>query len=304
MSQELKACPLCEGGAFTELYVARDRHYGIAGSYRIVRCADCQLVFLNPMYSDDELGALYPSDYYAYQDNFSVSRLRQRARRALGYLVGTKEPRFEKPGTMLDLGCGSGWFLDRMRQLGWTTYGVEINKQAADLGRKSRGLEIFSGNLQQAKFPSGFFDYVRANQSFEHISCPSETLNEIHRILKPRGKLLLGVPNVAGANANVFKQYWWHLCAPVHAFNYSKDTLPRLLRKHAFVVERIRFNSDYFGILGSAQIWMNRNNGKKSMEGSIVNNYLLRFVCQCVANFLDFVGQGDLIEVTAIRHGV
>jgi SAM-dependent methyltransferase len=189
-----------------------------------------------------------------------------------------------------------------MRGKGWTTYGVEISEQAAALGRRSRGLQIFPGTLQQAKFPCGFFDYIRANQSFEHVSCPNETLNEIHRILKPGGKLLLGVPNVAGLNANLFKQYWWHLCAPVHAFNYSKETLPRLLRKHQFEIEKVCFNSDYFGILGSAQIWMNRKNGKKSMEGLLVNNYPLRFICQTVANFLDFVGQGDLIEITAIRQ--
>jgi len=302
MSEELQVCPLCGTGRFKELYVAKDRHYGIRGFHRIVRCNECFLVFLNPMYSGEELAAFYPNDYYAYQDNFATSRWRQLARRILGYLVGTKEPKFERPGTVLDLGCGSGWFLEHLRAQGWSTYGVEISDQAAVLGRESRGLQIFSGTLQEAKFPSEFFDYVRANQSFEHMSCPNETLDEIYRILKPKGKLLLAVPNVASVNAHIFKQYWWHLCAPVHAFNYSKETLLRFLKKHQFQVERVSFNSDYFGILGSSQIWLNRKNGKKSGEGWVVNNYPLRFVCQCVANLLDFAGQGDLIEITAVRR--
>ena len=256
---------------------------------------------LNPMYSDKELAALYPSQYYAYQDKFQIRKWRELARRLLGYHVGTHEPRFEAPGTILDLGCGSGWFLDSMRDRGWKTYGVEISEQAAVLGRESRGLKICSGTLQDAKFSPEFFDYVRANHSFEHISCPNETLDEIHRILKPGGKLLIGVPNINSLSARVFKQYWWHLCAPVHTFNYSRDTLCRMLVKHGFQPGKVSFNSDYFGILGSLQIWVNRNNGRQSMDGMLVNNYFLRFACQWAANLVDLAGQGDMIEILAVK---
>ena len=300
MSQALRTCPLCDAADFKELYVTRDRHYGISGTYRVVRCVQCFLVMLNPMYSDKELATLYPSDYYAYQDKFRMREWRELARRMLGYHVGTKDPRFEVSGTILDLGCGSGWFLDSMRSRGWKTYGVEISEQAAALG-KSRGLQICCGTLQDAQFSPELFDYVRANHSFEHISCPNETLREIHRILRPKGKLLIGVPNINSLNARAFNQYWWHLCAPVHTFNYSKDTLCRILVKHGFQVEKVSFNSDFFGILGSLQIWVNRKNGKKSMDGMLVNNYFLRFACQCAANLCDLAGQGDMIEITAIK---
>src|SRR5438270_8726113 len=77
MSAELKQCPLCESEKFEPAYVAKDRHYGISGMYQIVRCAGCSLMFLNPMYSDEELSALYPGDYYAYQDSFSRSRWKE-----------------------------------------------------------------------------------------------------------------------------------------------------------------------------------------------------------------------------------
>ena len=110
MSHALRTCPLCDASDFKELYLTKDRHYGISGSYRVVRCVRCLLVMLNPMYSDQELAALYPGDYYAYQDKFRVRHWRELARKVLGYYVGTKEPRFKAPGTILDLGCGSGWF--------------------------------------------------------------------------------------------------------------------------------------------------------------------------------------------------
>jgi SAM-dependent methyltransferase len=301
VSFELKGCPLCGGEKHQELYLARDRHYGIPGTFRIVRCAGCTLIFLNPMYSDDELSKLYPGDYYAYQDNFELSYWKHVAKRLLCYRLSTRDPKFSAPGKMLDLGCGSGWFMRTMRDSGWEAYGVEINASAAALGRENAGLNIFSGTLKQAKFPSDFFDYIRSNHSFEHISCPGETLDELHRILKPTGKLMIGVPNVESLNAKTFRQYWWYLGAPVHTFTYSVQTLCKFLQKHCFTVERVTYNSDFSGILGSLQICLNRKSGRKSTQGLLINNPLFRIPCQWTAKLLDKVECGDAIEVTAVR---
>jgi SAM-dependent methyltransferase len=301
MSFELKRCPLCEKGKFDPAYLVKDRHYGIPGMHSIVRCAGCSLVFLNPMHSDEELAALYPAHYYAYQDRFSRKPWKDLLKRLLGMRIGTRDPVFQNPGAMLDLGCGSGWFMCDMRDQGWDTHGVEINRVAAELGRKTASLNIFPGDLVQANYPPSFFDYVRSNHSFEHICRPSETLEEIHRILRPGGKVLIGVPNVAGLSARVFGEYWWYLGAPVHPFTYSVETLSGILSKHNFCIQKVTYNSDYSGILGSLQIWLNRRNGRKSTEGRAINNLILRILCQWAAKCLDFLELGDAIEIIAVK---
>src|SRR5277367_6258472 len=134
MSHVLEHCPGCESVTQRELCVTRDRHYDIRGEYRVVQCQSCELVFLNPMYEDTELAPLYPQDYYAYQDRFQgPSAARRFLKRLLGYEVGTKDPSFDHPGKVLDVGCGSGWFLARMRDQGWEPHGVEISEPAARL---------------------------------------------------------------------------------------------------------------------------------------------------------------------------
>lgn len=296
----LTCCPLCEATDIRELYVARDRHYKIPGLHRVVRCASCALIFLNPMYSDETLASFYPGDYYAYQEQAKSSPRRELLKRLMGYKTGTKDPGFASPGTMLDLGCGSGWFLEKMLSRGWTALGVEISESAAKLGR-AKGLDIFCGTLQEANFPSEHFDYVRSNHSFEHINCPHETLEEICRILKPHGKLLIGVPNTRSLSAFLFREYWWYLTVPVHVFNYSAGNLPSLLTRHNFRVEKVSFNSDYHGFVGSLQIWINRSGNRKSTEGKVFNNYLLRLACQGAVNLIDLLGWGDCIEVTATK---
>jgi SAM-dependent methyltransferase len=301
MSFELKTCPLCQGTNHGRVYVARDRHYGIPGFYPIVRCADCSLLFLNPMYSDEELSDLYPKDYYAYQENFQRSRWKEIVKTILCCQIGTLDPKFLVPGRMLDLGCGSGWFLCHMRDRGWETHGVEISSEAAELGRKTCGLDIFAGTLSQAAFPAEYFDYVRSNHSFEHISCPHETLDEIHRILKRGGKVLIGVPNEASFNSRVFGQYWWYRGAPVHPFTYSARTLSKLLNKHHFAIQKVAYRSDYSGILGSLQIWLNRKNGRKSTEGAMFKNPFLKIACHWTARFIDLFALGDAIEITSTK---
>jgi SAM-dependent methyltransferase len=253
------------------------------------------------MYSDQELAFLYPSDYYAYQDLFKSNRAKELLKKLLGFAIGTRDPLFKAPGTILDLGCGSGWFLEAMRSRGWNTHGVEISPSASRLGRESKGLQIFCGTLQDAKFPSEYFDYVRSNHSFEHMSLPNETLKEIHRILKPDGKLLIGVPNFESLNARIFKQYWWYLGAPVHPFTYSVKTLSQMLVKHGFSVTKVTYNSDYSGILGSLQIWQNRNSLKKSSEGLLINNSVLKLTCHWGAKVVDLLGAGDAMEIISTK---
>jgi SAM-dependent methyltransferase len=297
--QQLAACPLCLGNQYQHLYTTRDRHYGIQGWFSIARCRRCSLVFLNPMPDETTLAGMYPETYYSYQDFFKKpSALKELVRKLLLIRIGTKDPAFPAPGRMLDIGCGSGNFLYTMRERGWETYGVELNAQAAALGKECAGLEIFPGNLLDAHFPSAHFDYIRANHSFEHIANPNEVLREIHRILKPSGKLMIGVPNIDGLNAKLFRTYWWYLGAPVHTFNYSVKTLSQMLQKHQFVVERVTYNSDYSGIIGSIQIFLNRNTQRVSTEGRLFRNPAAVTLGQWIAKLFDRFRAGDAIEIT------
>jgi SAM-dependent methyltransferase len=300
VNDSMTSCPLCSSCEFEELFEARDPHYGISGTHQIMRCAGCSLTFVSPMYSDEESAQLYPDDYYAYQDSPALPPWKKIGKRILGYRLSSKDPKFEIPGRLLDIGCGSGEFLTLMRAQGWKTQGVEINAAAARAGR-AKGLEIASGSLPDAQLPTASFDYVRASHSLEHMSSPEAVLEEMNRVLKPGGKLLIAVPNCESWNARLFKQYWWHLCPPLHAFNYSVQTLSRLLALHQFRVEKVIFNSDYLGLLGSAQIWRNRKSGKKSSEGLLFSNRPLRIVCGWLALIADFVHRGDMIEVIATK---
>jgi SAM-dependent methyltransferase len=300
----LESCPLCGYQTFNTRFLAIDRHYGNRGQFPIVECCNCGLNFLNPAPTMAYLSHAYPTDYYAYQPLGPSKpvwrlKLKQTIRRLLLYNSHrTGEPKFKEPGTMLDIGCGSGTFLAEMRNLGWNIHGVELDTRAAEIGRIA-GIDIFAGTIDAARFPSASFDYIRSNHSFEHLHNPREVLREIRRIIKPSGCLLIGVPNVEGWLAHAWGTYWWYLGAPVHPFGYNPNTLTRLLEEEGFIVERVAYNSNFSGIFGSLQLYLNRNNGKLGEDGWMVRSHLLMVLGYWIARVLDFFRKGDCIELTS-----
>lgn len=251
------------------------------------------------MPSERQLSSFYPDNFYAYQPyEENTQPVREFIKKMLGHVIHTKDPIFSIPGRFLDLGCGSGEFMVQYKKSGWEVWGVEPNIGAAEYGQHKKGLNIFAGNLLDAHFNAGYFDYIRANHSLEHIPNPNEVFEELRRVIKPEGLLHIGVPNIRSLNAHIFGQYWWYLGAPVHTFNYCVDTLVKFGEKHGFVADRIQFNSDYAGTLGSLQIFLNRNGSRKSNEGALINSSPARVIAQWCAKVFDVIRQGDVIEIT------
>jgi SAM-dependent methyltransferase len=280
-----------------------DRHYRIKGEYDIAKCNSCGLVFLNPMPNAEELANFYPKEtYYSY--NISYHDKRSPIKKILSKMLlleyKIKDPKFDKPGKMLDLGCGNGWILYQWKERGWDTYGVEPGLLGAETGRRA-GLNIHHGDLLSAKYPDSSFDYIRSNHSFEHIYNPTEVLEEIYRVLKPGGSLFIGVPNINSFNAKIFGKYWYYLGAPVHTFNYSDKTLPALLKKYNFSVEKISYNQ-HIGLLGSMQIVLNRKSGKTSDEGFLMNFLPFKFIAGILNKIMNFFKAGDCIEIIATKN--
>lgn len=297
---EYTRCPVCNSERISRHMVANDFQYAIEGDYRTDRCHSCSLVFMNPMPTVAELKRFYPEDYYSFEPPSLPSGPRYWLRRLLGMQKKTFVPPFPRPGTMLDIGCGAGQYLIEMRSKGWTVHGSELSNQATAAGQRA-GLDIRAGELTAAGFDTAMFDFVRSNHSFEHIPNSASVLREIHRILKPDGKLFLGLPNVAGAWARLFGRYWWNFGVPVHTYNFSPRSIRVLLEANGFTVERIRYYSDYSGLAGSAQIYLNRNLRPRRSTGRLLSNWVLRVPVHYLCRLLDLLHLGDCIEVIAVK---
>lgn len=266
----------------------------------MVRCATCGLVRMDPIPTLEELATFYAKDYYAYRPLAKSSFIRTLAKRTFKTQINTHNPAFETPGEFLDVGCGSGEYLRLMKGRGWHVRGVEPSSFGAAQAKKD-GLDVFNGTLNDARFPSNSFDYIRSNHSFEHVPNPREVLRDVYRILRPGGKLFIGVPNTASVAYRLFGKYWWYLGIPVHTYGYSTANLCQFLRSEGFEIEKVYYQSNYSSFLGSLQIFLSRKTTKKSTEGWLIRNPLLKLLSNGIARICDLMRRGDAIEVIATR---
>jgi len=293
---ESVTCELCGSHQSQVIFQAQERRFGLEGHFTVVRCKKCSLVYVSPRPLENGLRSYYPRDYYAYQPAPQKSRTLQKVksrikalvleqykttaghsallprklwRRALTFpLQGRLQglPDHPSRGRVLDVGCGTGGYLRLLRELGWEVYGVEIDEGACAEAKKWE-LDIFHGQLEDARFPEDYFDLVRMNHVLEHLPRPLHSLKEAKRVLREGSKLLIEVPNVESLSAHLFGERWYHLDLPRHLFHFSPQTLRSLLEKAGFAQVEISHLPTTSGFTGSLQNIWNEATGNLQGKG-------------------------------------
>ena len=216
-------CPLCAGSRLRYAF----SHEG----YRLVRCADCALLFSNPQPSDTELAAIYSADYFlgAESDEGRASTREMKRATARQYLSEIHSYAGEAGGRLLEIGCGDGDFLVEAETAGYRVTGVEYAPAACDQARArlTRG-EIICGELEKAALEGAQFDLCVLSDVIEHVRDPLAFLREIHRLLKPGGGIFIATPSLASWSAKLLRQNWMEF-KPEHLTYFEPKTLETAL---------------------------------------------------------------------------
>jgi len=129
-----------------------------------------------------------------------------------------------KPGRLLDVGCGNGSRLRKMRDLGWDVVGQDVDPEAVAVARGS-GLEVHLGPLHSAKFLTGSFDAILMAHVIEHVHDPVALLQECRRVLHPEGRLVAFTPNFESYGHRRLGESWLGLDPPRHLHIFTLTTL-------------------------------------------------------------------------------
>ena len=223
-----RTCHVCGGARFYYLFSASD--------YRVVRCDDCGLVFLNPQPSDDELAGIYNPDYFLGSNSEKGSQAVREIKQATARLYLSEISRYCGPdsGHLLEIGCGDGDFLVTAQAAGWRVTGVEYSAAACEKARQRlKHGEVFCGELQAAGLEAEQFDLCVISDVIEHVRSPMDFLKEIHRLLKPGGALFIATPSIDSWSARLMRQKWMEFKAE-HLVYFDPQTLQTALFKSNF----------------------------------------------------------------------
>jgi SAM-dependent methyltransferase len=195
---------------------------------RMVRCEICGLVRSDPRADSNTLARLY-----SQSGGFTAeeSNLRRTYARYLDHLLTYGR----RSGSLLEIGCGTGFFLVEAQRRGYVTTGVEPSSGAVAQAPSVVRDRIIQTMFQPGLFEAGSFDVICLFQVFDHVPDPGRVLDECHRILRPGGVMLALNHNIDAVINRLLGDR-----SPIidieHTFLYGPATMCSIFAAHRFQV--------------------------------------------------------------------
>ncbi|MCO4745773.1 MAG: class I SAM-dependent methyltransferase [Proteobacteria bacterium] len=162
-----------------------------------------------------------------------MSRLIPTVRRYLEASHARHLPFTSRRGRLLDVGCGSGDFVQFASHLGWSAEGID-NDPAAVASAQAAGRNVLHGTVNSLPLRPASYDHITLGQVIEHVHDPVSLLQRCFDLLVPGGRLWLETPNLQSTGHDVFGPSWRGLEPPRHLVLFDRQSLSAALLRAGF----------------------------------------------------------------------
>lgn len=276
-------CPLCQSTNKKQL-IGYEKDY-------LVKCAKCSFVYCENIPSPDELNKYYLNyGSVHYLSPITVSRYEE-------LLDGFEK--FRKNNTILDVGCGSGYFLDVAKKKGWKVYGTEFSDHQVDKCSKKR-ITMKQGEISADMFENEYFDIITSFEVLEHTNNPQQQIRQINKLLRPGGALYLTTPNFNALYRLRLKGKYNIINYPEHLSYFTKKTLHHLLKtngfkksllvSHGISISRIKTS------LGNKQDYISPESDDEKIRAAFEKNTFKKMIKRGLNSLFNLFGVGDKLK--------
>ena len=244
----------------------RVKDHAVSGEeFELVCHAELDLLATEPQPTKENLSGYYTSeDYISHTD--SKRNLFEIAYHLVRDLSLKRKLKLIKTlcsseKNLLDVGCGTGDFLIKAKDHGWTVCGIEPNDKARAIANKKTNNAVFEiDELLQIKKQS--FDVITLWHVLEHLPNLEHHIAVFKSLLKPHGKLIIAVPNYKSYDAKYYASFWAAYDVPRHLWHFSRTAIKQLFHKDDMIVEKelpMKFDAYYVCLLSEnyKSGWMN-----------------------------------------------
>lgn len=308
-------CPVCGSRKAPGFIKTKDYNLKISDrTFCYSICKDCGTMRLCNI--PEDMSSYYSNNYYSFslsEGKESVSGLFDRMMKArdiyeltgygiLGGMIDTFYPRpafrmikkyAHKNSKILDVGCGDGYLLSVMKELGYQDLqGIDlyIDKK---MEKSEKGLKITACGIDSIDEK---YDVIMLHHSFEHMENPETVLKMLKERLKVNGVLIIAIP-VAGSRVfRKYGKYWYQLDAPRHLYIHTAAGLAAMADRQGLVIIEERYDSDAFAYIQSERNKggsMNLGELRKTPLGILKTIYHMVFVYSRQAKRDNIAQRGD-----------
>lgn len=250
-----KSCPNCGGTNISKVLSVKD--YTVSDEeFEIWECKNCTQRFTQNIPEQQNIGKYYQSENYISHTDTSKGFINNLYHKVRKRTLVQKKKLIEKAtgkhtGNILDVGAGTGAFLNTMKHANWNCTGIEPDKYA-----REKALELYGIHLQEANqiysLPPESFDAVTLWHVLEHVHELHKYAEQLKNLLLPDGKLFIAVPNYTSGDEKIYGQFWAAYDVPRHLYHFSPKAMEILLNAHGLNVEKIQpmwYDSVYVSML-------------------------------------------------------
>lgn len=250
-------CPVCGSSSINSVLSAKD--YTVSGKlFDVWQCNNCTLRFTQDVPAENSIGNYYKSENYISHTNTSkgfINQLyqfiRQRTLKQKRKLICKTTGR--KSGELLDVGSGTGAFVNEMKQNHWKVIGLEPDADARAVAQQTFHCDL-KDTQELFRLPPGSFDAITLWHVLEHVHDLKNYVQQLKNLLNPNGRLIIAVPNYTCYDAFTYKEYWAAYDVPRHLYHFSPYSMKFLIEENGMNLIEYRpmwFDSFYVSLLSS-----------------------------------------------------
>ncbi len=262
-------CPVCGSADLRKVLSAKD-HTVSGEEFAVMECKGCSLRFTQGVPDAASIAPYYKSEEYISHTNSSkglVNRLYQSVRKRT---LKQKRKLVEKEtgitkGNMLDLGAGTGAFVNEMKEAGWRVTGLEPDPDARKVGKELYGIDL-EDTEKFYQLTDASYDAITLWHVLEHVHDLHGYVAKLKTLLKEKGRLIIAVPNYTSKDAAVYGEHWAAYDVPRHLYHFSPHSMQVLMEKHALKIRDYKpmwYDSFYVSMLSSKY-----KKGKTNLAGA------------------------------------
>lgn len=256
--EEINKCLVCLGNKFKPFLSCVD--YTVSReTFHIVQCEACGFRFTNPRPGENEIGKYYESEEYISHSGTSRGVVNKIYGMVRNHTIKKKVQlinRLTKDAELttkylLDIGCGTGEFLNACKQNEWNVTGIEQSDVARKHSKDNFGIEpLSSGKLFEINEKK--FNVVTMWHVLEHVHQLDKTIEQVKKLLVDEGVSIIAVPNCNAYDAEKYGAQWAAWDLPRHIYHFTKKDIEKLFSRFDFKLQEVlpmKFDSYYVSLL-------------------------------------------------------